>query len=396
MKICLISPLFEPWNTGGDTEYINNLAQNLSKEHEVVVITTTGPEKRIQNKTKNFKIFELRLANVVDFYSYKKNPHTIDLGKRIIWHILDMWNISYYKQIKKILKIEKPEIVHTNATKGISSSVFAAIKNQKIPHVLNLHDYWVISRWGSLIRFGKPIRFNIIDKIYMNLMRSLTSDIGAVISASDFTLNFFRKNGFFTNSQKFVIPYGIEIKTNVKHKKGVGRDFMYLGRLHKTKGVHILIKAFKKIDECDARLHIVGDGEYTDILKKLAEGDKRIIFHGPRYGKDLDSIFEKCSYGVVPSIWEEVFGYVNLHFMNNGLPVIGSNKGGIPEIITRGNCGIIYPANDVESLRKIMLMLLKNDMILERLSKNALMAIKNYSVREQVRNIVKVYQMLTN
>ena len=392
MKICFIAPLFEPWNIGGDTTYIDNLVHNLSKNNDVILITIPGPEKRIQNKkNQNFKIIELKLSNIAPLYSVQKNLPKMGLAKRTIWHMLDLWNYSYYNQIKKILENEKPDVVHTNSIKGISSSVFSAVKSKQIPHVHNVLDYELISLWVTLLRGGKPIQFNWIDNIYTSWMRYNSSNISAVISGSKFTLDLFLKMGFFKNSKKFVIPHGIILKTGVKPKEGIGRDFFYLGRLNVSKGVHVAIQAFKQIKEENARLHIVGDGSEEGALKKLAKGDNRIIFHGALYENDLVQLFNKCSFGIVPSIWHETFGYVIIMFMNNGIPIIGSNMGAIPELIRDGDCGFIYNAHDVESLQKIMEKVLVDEKILNKLSQNAILASKKFSIDDEIKATIKVY-----
>jgi len=46
MKICLITPLFEPWTPGGAEKYINTLAHYLANDNEVIVVTGPGPEPR--------------------------------------------------------------------------------------------------------------------------------------------------------------------------------------------------------------------------------------------------------------------------------------------------------------------------------------------------------------
>ena len=55
MKICFITPLFDPWNIGGAEKYINILAKSFSKNHDVIVITTKGTHPR-ESKTDNLDL----------------------------------------------------------------------------------------------------------------------------------------------------------------------------------------------------------------------------------------------------------------------------------------------------------------------------------------------------
>ena len=271
MKICIIAPIFEPWNKGGDGKYTSLLAHGFSKEHEVVVITTPGPSERKSNQMEsNLRIIELKQSNVIPYYFYNKNDPPVGFGKRMIWHLFDIWNFSVYRQIKKILEKEKPDIVHTNAIKGISSSVFSAVKSSKIPHVYTIHDYELISRWVTLQRKGNPLQFNLFDRIYSNYMRNISSSVSSVIFPAQHIKDLFLKKQYFKNSKSYMINHGIKIKENVQPKNGTAKNFMYLGRLHKSKGIDLVIRAFKKVKKKDIALHIVGEGAFLNELKKIA------------------------------------------------------------------------------------------------------------------------------
>ena len=397
MKICLIAPLFEPWNMGGAEKYINLLANSLSKDNEVLILTTKGPKDRnLTNDNKNLRIVELKQSNVASIYAIQKNQPRIGLSTRFIWTLFDFWNFSNFAQVKKILETEKPDIVHTNGIKGLSSSVFSAVKQTGIPHVHILHDYELISRWVTLMRHGKPIRFNLFDQMYIRFMKGISSHITSVITPSKFVMDSHVKMGFFKNSKKFVIPHGMNLKSVVKPREGIGKNFIILGRLHETKGIQIAIHAFKLIKQKDIRLHIVGEGNYFNVIKSLVHGDKRIVIHGYLNSQKLNALLDACSYGIVPSIWPETFGYIINEFMNEGLPVIASDLGAISELIKDGHNGFLFPSGDEQTLKKIIEKLINDDKILERLSKNAINSSMNFSMDKQLQMTRDVYTKSLN
>src|SRR5437867_2174733 len=164
MKICLITPLFNPWNVGGAEKYVNTLAEELAKHHEVVVITTTGPTPRKQDRSGcNPKILEIKPLNIYSFYFSCQNLAPIRLSKRLLWLLFSMWSFSSFIQIRKILHAEKPDLIHTNGIKGLSISVFSLIKRMGIPHVHTIHDYELISPNFILVNQGKATRqFNFL------------------------------------------------------------------------------------------------------------------------------------------------------------------------------------------------------------------------------------------
>ncbi|OLB90701.1 MAG: hypothetical protein AUH25_04265 [Thaumarchaeota archaeon 13_1_40CM_38_12] len=392
MKICIISPLFDPWLVGGREKYVKTLVDELSTKHQVVVITSRGPTSRKKNQSgSNPKIIEIRPLNISTLYDITRDNLSSGLTKKLLWHFLDLWNISSYLQIKKILKIEKPDLIHTNGIMGLSPSLFSVIKHLRIAHVHSIHDYELISPWVVLFRNGKSIsRFNFLDRIFIFYMRQMSSHIDSVISPSRFTMDFHEKLGFFKNSHKYVIPNGIKLD-NAKPKEGHGTEFLFIGQIIESKGPHIAVKAFKKVAEKDAKLHIVGRGPYLDTLKQMTKDDERIILHGFVDDEHLDEIFNKCSYALIPSLWYEVFGLVINEAMSKGLPMIASNIGGIPELVKDGQNGFLFQPGDVDCLYHILETLTNDKEILSKLSKNAIESSKKFPIENQMKSIMKVY-----
>jgi len=396
LKICFISNLFPPWDVYGAGKYVNNLTSVLSKNNEIIVITSKGPKKRNDDLSNpNLKIFELKQANIDSIYSIQSNKK-ISIKKRILWHLLDIWNFSNYKQINDILKHEKPDLVQTNTLKGLSPSVFSSIKKQKIPHIHVLHDYELISKWVTLLRNGKQLEFNLLDKLYMLFLRNISSKVSGIISPSSFILNYYEKMGYFKHAKKFLIPHGIEQKNGIEPKKGCGKEFVFLGRLHESKGIQIAINAFKDLKEKDIKLHIIGGGDMIDLIKKQSQNDKRLIVHGYLAENELNKIIDQCQYGIVPSIWHEPFGYVTLELMNRGLPVLGSNLGAIPELIQDGKNGFLFNPNDSNSLKKLIQNVYLDTHHLNEMSMNAIKFSKKFTLKEQVKNTLNAYKSVLN
>ena len=396
MKICLIAPLFDPWLVGGAEKYAKTLAEKLSEDHQVIVITTTGPvpRKQIQSNN-NLKVIEINPGNIATLYDMIDDSASIGSAKKMMWHFFDLWNLSSYLKIKKILKDEKPDVIHTNGIKGFSPTLFSAIKHLQIPHVHTIHDYELISRWMVLYRNGKPIsNFNIFDRIYMSYFRKMSSGLDAVIAPSKFAMNLHEKLGFFRNSQKYIIPNGGKLDKDAKPKSEFKSEFLFLGQIIESKGLHIAVKAFRKVKDKNAILHIAGKGQYLDTIKLLAKGDERIIFHGFLDEEELEKIFKKCSYLLVPSVWYEIFGLVIMEAMNKGLPVIASNIGAIPELVKDRYNGYLFEAGNVDSLCDVIERSINENTEYSRLSKNAIETSKNFDLEGQIKSILKIYSQL--
>jgi len=91
-------------------------------------------------------------------------------------------------------------------------------------------------------------------------------------------------------------------------------------------------------------------------LKQLAEilNLTNVTFTGAKWGDEMDAEIEACRFVVVPSIWHENFPYVINQSFAFGKPVIGSNRGGIPELVQNGQRGLIYEATDPDALAKVI------------------------------------------
>ena len=122
---------------------------------------------------------------------------------------------------------------------------------------------------------------------------------------------------------------------------------LFVGNLIKRKNVDSLIEA-KKISSSDYYLVIVGDGPLYDKLKSKVENEEMsdVIFAGSR--NDVENIIPSCDVLILPS-FSESFGLVLIEALACGKPVIGSNVGGITEIIN-DDVGLFINPNDISSI----------------------------------------------
>lgn len=149
---------------------------------------------------------------------------------------------------------------------------------------------------------------------------------------------------------------------------------LFVGRLDKIKGITYLIEAVKEID---ALLVIVGGGPLESILKaQAAEQGNKIQFLGAKTHEELTKIYASSDIFVAPSITtesgaKEGFGVVILEAMASGLPVVASLSGGIKDIITNGENGILVPERDSHAIADAIRSLLFNEDYYEKICKKS-------------------------
>ena len=137
--------------------------------------------------------------------------------------------------------------------------------------------------------------------------------------------------------------------------------FGLIGRWHKTKGIDLAIRAFRKLDSAaGARLAIYAtaqglEGEsYREQCLAMIGGDERISVHPAFARSDLPDILTGMDALLVPSRWLETGPLVALEALAAGVWVIGSNIGGLPELITEGQTGMLVPVDEDASWTQAM------------------------------------------
>ena len=157
-------------------------------------------------------------------------------------------------------------------------------------------------------------------------------------------------------------------------------DFIILTVAHlvKRKGVADLIKAVSLTNQPEIKLIVVGQGPEKENLEKLAKKlavEDRVIFAGlvdstnPFYA--TADLFALTSFFVKEEGDIEGLGIVLLEAQQYGLPVVGSQSGGIPEAIEEGKTGFVVPEKNPQSIKEKILILANNKDLYQKMSQRA-------------------------
>jgi glycosyltransferase involved in cell wall biosynthesis len=394
MKICHIINLYEPYMIGGAEKYVERIAQALSLSDDVMVITTGPYFRGVQQHTNAITLFRYNPLNLYNtYYAARKNAYI-----KPLWHLIDLWNPHSFEVLNRIFIKEKPDVVHTHNLGGISLSAFSAIRAHGIPHIHTVHDFSFICPRATLLRSDETLCSSPspLCKIYANAKKILAGSPDIVTAPSDFALNTHVERGFFSHSLLRMLPLGIDVHEKPDPNKTYDTiHFLYVGRITRDKGVHILLQAFREIDNQNIRLHIVGKGPALGFCQELAGSDKRITFHGFVSTEVLDSIYRSAHALIVPSIWFDNSPTVIYEAMSFGLPVIGSRVGGIPELIEHGNTGFLFQSGGREELRLILETLIQDPDNLRRLSWNAYQGSRLYTLDNHLDQLKSLYREIS-
>jgi glycogen(starch) synthase len=145
---------------------------------------------------------------------------------------------------------------------------------------------------------------------------------------------------------------------------------LYVGRLEARKGIDVLLAAMPRVLAANPhiRLRIVGDntiarpGTATSYLEAwraqghMQQWPGRVVFEGRVDDATLRAAYRSCDLFVAPSRFES-FGLVFLEAMREAKPVIGSQAGGMPEVVSDGVTGLLLPPGDSGALADAILRL---------------------------------------
>jgi glycosyltransferase involved in cell wall biosynthesis len=170
------------------------------------------------------------------------------------------------------------------------------------------------------------------------------------------------------SSRTQILPFGVPAGGAITTKRSGGPlNLLFVGRLEERKGIDTLFAALPAImsEQEELIVHIVGDDTLPDadgvpFRKKFEEAHSnakwfhRVRFHGHVDDEQLLELYRDCSIFVAPSKYES-FGLIYLEAMRFAKPCIGSNVGGIPEVVAEGSTGILIEPGNVKELEAAIL-----------------------------------------
>jgi glycosyltransferase involved in cell wall biosynthesis len=143
------------------------------------------------------------------------------------------------------------------------------------------------------------------------------------------------------------------------------RVILYVGRVCQQKGTDILIDAFQRLKQKLRNVSLVvagpaeqfGNDSHTALTRRISEVGG--VYLGPVQEKELAATYNLCDVFVMPTRSIEMFGMAALEAQACGKPVVCSNHGGLPEVISQRS-GLFFPVANAEALADSLSQLLQN------------------------------------
>lgn len=336
-KINLLELCLSP-DLGGLELYMVRAAKALDETMNVIsVINPIGKLEQYYQDTQYRYVTLKKKSNLVMFASARKLAQIIDE------HEIDIVHLHWTKDIPiavsaKVFSKRKPKLVQT--------------RNMTMTRFKNDFYHRFLYRNIDLML---PVTHQVADQIKTFIPESVRPKVEVLYMGSD--------------RPELLDAEGADA---VRRELGMEDTFAVgmVGRINEAKGQHLLIEAVARINDPSVHAYFVGHEMkkgYTDQLRAMAEKlgvSERIHFLG--FMKYPHHFYQACDAVVLASKWE-TFGLVLIEAMQVGTAVIGSNSGGVVEIIDDNETGLLFEALNSESLAE-KIALLKDEPLKHRLA----------------------------
>lgn len=324
---------------------------------------------------------------------------------RIFFHAVDVntysvfqhppYDLTLASKIAEVIKREKLDVLHAHY--AIPHAVCAILAKQMVDSevkiVTTLHgtDITVLGYEHSL---QKLIKFGIEKSDYVTAVSHSLAEETKALVAPDKEIHTVHN---FIDER----VYKLQPISTLKEELGLldEKVVIHVSNFREVKRVEDIIRVFERIQqEVNAKLLLVGDGPEMSVILELVDSldlQHQVLFLGKQ--ENVEELYGISDLMLLLSE-KESFGLVLLEAMACGVPCIGTNIGGIPEVIEHGVTGYTCDVGDIDSISQYAITLLTDDDLHEKIAHNCLQAVQttfqSSQIISQYENIY--YELLSN
>lgn len=411
MKIAFVFP--PQWTPHGDGSlqiWNHEVTRRVAKSSDVIVYART---------------YSSAWTETVEGVLYQRVPARWDsrllkyaqlvynlFGNRRPLYSTDLWYPGYALRVALDLRKRGCDVVHV----------------YNYPQIAN-----VIKRLNPAARVILNLHGNMLTEVKFNNLSSRLRNMDSVVSCSDLVAEPVRAGFPEIAIRCHTVPMGVSVKEfsrNYQNARPVGahpRRLLFVGRISPEKYLHVLLEAFEKVvsQYPDASLTIVGPewiasraeladlylekavadrlepfykGSYLQQLKdRLSpETSKRVTFTGLVAHADIPMYYANADIYISPSPTES-FGMSIIEAMIAGLPVVASEGGAVPELVSDRRTGMLVAAGDPQAMADGIMALFSDQELRKSISDAARQMVQNrFSWETVAASLLDIYGTRTD
>ena len=357
---------------GSDKSILNTIKYLKNYYNLIVLIPEDGP---LANELKKNEVE----YHIIDLLKISRSSLSINFFLSALLRIP-----RCLKNLSKIIKNRHIDIVYTNTIAVIIGAIWAKINNKY--HIWHIRE--IISEPKAVKVFYSLIVKKLSNKILCN---------------SKATANNIDDKSY---NKIQVIYNGVnDLNQNQKLKKVKDTiNISLIGRINKWKGHFLFVDVANKLISDgvkNIKFSIIGSPHKSNpsILQELEQYIKEFDIQGYieiiEFQKEIRNMYLKSDIVVVPSIKPEPFGLVAIEAMSFGLPVIGTNMGGLKEIINHGETGYLFDFNSSDDFKNYLQILIDDETLRLKLGENGRNRYKKlFQLENNLKNIKNVFDSI--
>ena len=390
LSICFVSQEYpEETGWGGIGTYTHEMAHGLARAgHTVAVLARALSEPS----------YEIEADGV---HVYRVLPRFSLNGVPALWRLNRLWegyNVAVASKLREMIATHQIDLIEAPELHA-ETLFYTLTRGNPVPTVIRLHG-----GTGLVLNYEKHQHQK--SKFAKRLERQVVSRAALVTAPSTSVLEVSR--GWLpVGTNASVIPN--PVNTQMFSPNGGGPDetepqIVCVGTPRYVKGLHVLARAIPLV----WRVHPEARFVFVAPLKSDQETDAFRAVLGDLYGHrkielrsrvahaDMPDIYRHATMCVVPSLWPEPFGYSCAEPMACGVPVVASRVGGLAEMITDGQTGVLVEPDNATALAQAINGLLRDEAKRSDLGRQAREKINSdFSTRVILPRMEAVYQAVS-
>jgi glycosyltransferase involved in cell wall biosynthesis len=362
MRVLQLASLYPPKMLGGAEVSARNLSDLLaSAGHEVLVVRAADRDEAEGEEVTatGIRIVRLKTPHIYPVFRFYEAAAL----KKPVWHLQDHFAQGLRPSFGRVLDAFAPDLVNVHLIQGLGYPLLGEVAKRRIPVNYVLPDLGLACVRMSMFKNGSDCKGHCVacaasTRYKLGLIRQQASV--TFVSPSCANLD--------TLSRYFPVrdyPHAVILNPNTYPQPGSARSesktlrLLYAGRIHDSKGVDILLEAVEAL-AADNRitLTLAGQGQQEAELRARFGSAAWCNFLGFISHTELADRMMQSDLLCIPSVWAENSPGVVIQALGLGLPVMGSARGGIPELVGDGRNGCLVADPTADGWRKALSALL--------------------------------------